>query len=115
MPLHEANDIISTFGEVLDQVKERRFDPEKQVTERKEKLGVRKSLILLANIQTVEYEEARREALRTFPTDPHLPKNLRLECASCLTNAKEWLGFNTSIGRRRNIKSGVQCSLTTWA
>ncbi len=81
MPLHEADDITSTFGEVLDQVKDRRFDPEKQVAERKEKLGVRKSLILLANIQAVEYEEARREALQTFPTDPHLPKNLRLECA----------------------------------
>lgn len=79
--LEEAEDISRTFDEVLAQVKERRFDPEKFATARKEKLGAKKSLILRANIQAVDYEERRREALLAMSSMPEFPKWLRPECA----------------------------------
>jgi superfamily II DNA or RNA helicase len=81
MALEEAEDISRTFDQVLAEVKERRFDPEKFAAARKEKLGARKSLILRTNIQAVDYEERRREALLAMPSMPQFPKWLRPECA----------------------------------
>lgn len=80
MPLQDAEDISVTFEEVLGQVNERKFDPEKLAEERKEKLGLRKTLILRANIQTVDYDEKRRTALLALPTAPELPRSLRPDC-----------------------------------
>lgn len=80
MLLPEAEDILVTFEEVLGQVKKGKFNPEKLAAERKEKLGSRKTLILRANIETVDYEEKRREALLALPSIPELPISLRPEC-----------------------------------
>jgi hypothetical protein len=79
--LAEAEDITRTFDSVLAEVKERRFDPEKFAAARKETLGARKSLILRANIQSLDYEEHRREALLAMPSMPEFPKSLRPECS----------------------------------
>lgn len=76
MPIDEAKDIIGTFDEVLDEVSHKTFDPAKRVAERKEKLGARKTLILRSNIQAVDYEEQRREALLSLPTEPERPAAL---------------------------------------
>lgn len=81
MPLSEAEVITNTFNEVLGEVRDGRFDPEKKAADRREQLGARKSLILRANIQTVDYEEERREALLALPTAPELPTSLRPECS----------------------------------
>ncbi|UZR28135.1 SNF2-related protein [Methylococcus mesophilus] len=76
MPIEDAKDIAGIFDEVLDEVKRKNFDPERKVVERKEKLGARKTLILRANIQAVDYEEQRREALLALPAEPDLPRCL---------------------------------------
>ena len=82
MSLLEADDITGTFEEVLGEVKERSFDPEnKRGADRKENLGARKSLLLRANIQVVDYEEARREALLALPVAPDIPRSLRPDCS----------------------------------
>jgi len=79
MPLREADDILKTFEKVLEQVQDRRFDPEKHPAANKEKLGQRKCLILRANIQALDYEERRREALLAVPSTLDMPGNLRPE------------------------------------
>ncbi len=76
MPLEEAKDIAGTFDEVLDEVKHKKFDPERQAAERKEKLGAKKTLILRSNIQAVDYDEQRREALLALPSEPEDPPGL---------------------------------------
>jgi hypothetical protein len=81
MPIAEAEDITHTFDEVLGEVNERKFDPAKRAADRKEKLGAKKSLILRANIESVDYEEGRRVALLTVPVAPELPLSLRPDCA----------------------------------
>ena len=79
MPVNEAKDITGIFDEVLDEVCHKKFNPEKHATERNEKLGAKKTLILRSNIQTVDYEEQRREALLALPAEPELPAYLSQE------------------------------------
>lgn len=76
MPLAEAKSIVDTFDEVMEEVKHKKFDPTKFDGKRAEKQGAKKTLILRANIQTLDYEEARREALLALPMEPDLPKSL---------------------------------------
>lgn len=90
--IEEAEDISRTFDDVLTEVKEQRFDPEKFASARQEKLGAKKSLILRANIQAVDYEERRREALLAMPSVPEFPKWLRPEC-SLLPHQAEGLAW----------------------
>lgn len=90
--VEEAEDITRTFDDVLTEVNERRFDPEKFVAERREKLGAKKSLILLSNIQAIDYEERRREALLALPATPEFPKRLRPDC-SLLPHQAEGLAW----------------------
>lgn len=76
MPVEEAKDIVGTFDEVLDEVTHKKFDPERKAEERKQKLGSKKTLILRSNIQTLDYEEQRRQALLALPTEPEVPHGL---------------------------------------
>lgn len=76
MPVEEAKNIIGTFDEVLGEVTHQTFNPERRAAERKEKLGAKKTLILRSNIQAVDYEEQRREALLALPVEPNLPRCL---------------------------------------
>jgi superfamily II DNA or RNA helicase len=78
LKLSEAEEILSVFDIAFTDIKRGNFDP----TNPKAgvpRSGSRKSLLLRANIGTVEYEERRQEALSTFPTEPRLPKSLRPE------------------------------------
>ena len=81
MALKEAQDILVTFDDVFDQVNKGEFDPDKLPTKDKTKSGVAKTLLLRANIEVVDYEEKRREALLTFSTRAELPTKLRPECS----------------------------------
>lgn len=92
IPVGEAEDITRTFDDVLTDVEARRFDPEKFATQQREKLGAKKSLILRANIQAVDYEEQRREALLALPQAPEFPQRLRPEC-SLLPHQAEGLAW----------------------
>lgn len=77
IPLREADTITSTFDEVFRQVNDRRFEPEKSSDRAGEKAGTRKNLILRPNILALEYEEKRRDILRSLSKDPQMPSNLR--------------------------------------
>lgn len=92
MPVNGAKDIAAIFDEVLDEVKNKEFDPELKAAERKEKLGARKTLILRANIQTVDYGEQRREALLALPAEPELPECLSADF-SLLPHQREGLAW----------------------
>ena len=69
----EAKRIVGTFGEVLGEVKERKFNP-KQRKPAGSKL--KKTLVLRPNIDTVDYEEKRSAALRVKEHAPRVPKSL---------------------------------------
>ena len=67
IPLAEARDILATIKGALEDIRQG-----KNPTERSERTGQptapRKTLILRPNIEAVDYEEARREALLALPS-----------------------------------------------
>jgi len=69
----EAQRIVNTFAEVLDEVNERKFAPEKRTPPGQK---TKKTLVLRANIESVDYEEKREAALRLKNHQPRVPKTL---------------------------------------
>ena len=78
--LDEAAVIVETFKHVFADLETGSFDPAKQNSAVKNTpVGPKKQLVLQSNIQSMEYEELRREALESVPMEPRLPKSIRLE------------------------------------
>jgi hypothetical protein len=76
--LDEATVIVETFSNVFKDIATGSFDPTKNRKAAKNTpVGQRKQLVLRANIQSLEYEELRREALESVPTEPRTPKSIR--------------------------------------
>lgn len=76
--VEEAKKIVTTFEDVFAAVNSGKpFDPEKRPS--RNDIGPKKQLVLRANIQALEYEEMRREALQSVPAEPRLPKSIRPE------------------------------------
>lgn len=73
MPVDEAKKITGTFDEVLEDVKKKEFDPEKR---KASKPAPRKTLVLKDNINTVEYDEQRRQALTVQASLPYIPQSI---------------------------------------
>lgn len=73
MPLAEAKKITRTFDEVLSDVKNKTFDPDKGEQQKSEP---KKTLVLRANIDTVDYDEQRRDALNASPVQLYEPRGL---------------------------------------
>ena len=71
----EAEVILETFSNVYDDVRQGTFDPTKPRSEGATR--PRKHLVIKANIQSIDYEEARRDILRNGPETPSLPAGLR--------------------------------------
>lgn len=69
----EASNIAGTFDEVLDDVKAKKFDPKKA---KPSKPIQRKTLILKDNINTIEYEENRRQAMNSSIGKPRISSAL---------------------------------------
>ena len=75
IPLREAETILQTFAEVMDDARQGTFDPTRtQRTGREDK-----RLLIKANIQGIDYEEARRDILNAYPKAPEYPGALRAE------------------------------------
>jgi hypothetical protein len=74
MPVHEAEAILRTFEEVDKDARAGRLDPEKGADGAARR--ARKQLVVKANIQSIDYGEARRDVLLDVPKSPHLPKGL---------------------------------------
>ncbi|QUN31577.1 restriction endonuclease [Cupriavidus sp. KK10] len=78
----EAKRIVTTFEDVFaDMESGKPFDPEKSRRPARNNIGPKKQLVLRANIEALEYEELRREALQSVPVEPKLPKSIRPEYA----------------------------------
>lgn len=77
MPIAEALHIGNTFAATFEDVQKGQFDPGKAPSGLNQGAGIRKSLILRANIESLDYEERRREALKAVPEHPTLPTSLR--------------------------------------
>jgi hypothetical protein len=75
MPVREAEFILRTFTAVDEDIGKQTFDPARP----RNQPGVRakKHLVIKANIQSIDYEEARRDILRAAPAAPNLPTALR--------------------------------------
>lgn len=72
MTLREALHLTATFEVVTQDVKEHQFDPEKKPAA----VGVKKSLVLRGNIDSVDYEDRRREALKSELIPAVIPMKL---------------------------------------
>ena len=84
----EATRIVGTFREVLDEVRERTFDPEKR---NRSVPKSKKTLVLRPNIDTVDYEERRATALRAKRHAPRVPRSLAPD-AKLLDHQQEGVG-----------------------
>lgn len=74
IPVNEAQSILKTFENAEASVANKTFDPQKQNAG--EKLNSKKHLVIKANIQSIDYEEARKDLLQ--PDDASvLPSALR--------------------------------------
>jgi SNF2-related domain/Restriction endonuclease/Helicase conserved C-terminal domain len=75
--LSDAKEIVSTFENLFSDLESgKQVDPENQRKRRSEQ-ATKKQLVLRANIQALEYEELRREALQSVPASPKLPQSIR--------------------------------------
>lgn len=79
--LPDAERVVETFEEVFKDLETRSFDPKKYTKRHTDNSGPKKQLVLRANIQAVEYEEMRREALQAVPATPKLPSSIRADYA----------------------------------
>jgi hypothetical protein len=77
--LKEAAGIAATFDDVFKDVAAGNFDPDKHKPAQQKRQGTAKSLILRANIQSLDYEEHRREALTNFSQVPEIPSALKAD------------------------------------
>ena len=73
MRVEEANRIAATFGEVLEDVRQGKFHPEKRSPAGSNE---RKTLVLRPNIEAVDYEERRADALRLSTRKPVVPRSI---------------------------------------
>ena len=76
LSLDTAENIITTFEAAFEDIGEGTFKPEKAESAAICPIGTKKSLILRSNIQSLDYEERRQEALLDVPMEPQVPKSL---------------------------------------
>jgi len=76
IPLREAEHILQTFEQALGDIAKGTFDPARQGNNTRNRRD-RTSLVIRANIQSVDYEEARRDILLAAPAGPRTPRSLR--------------------------------------
>jgi len=74
VPVRQAELILQTFSDVHDDVRKGTFDPGKPRNDPTPRSS--KHLVIKANIQSIDYEEARRDILLNRPETPSLPAGL---------------------------------------
>lgn len=78
--LTEAEVICKTFVDVMDDLGRQKGDPSGSTIWDAVANQRKKSLVLRPNIESIDYEEHRREALLAVSSAPRLPKSLRPDC-----------------------------------
>lgn len=77
----EAEHVLKTLDAALGDLKSGTFEEPRTTKVREPGRGRRPGLIIKANIQSIDYEEARREALQEYSRVPVLPKALKVSVA----------------------------------
>jgi hypothetical protein len=72
----EAEYILRTFEEALDDVERGAFRPEREANNIRRR-NDRPTLVIRANIRSIDYEEARRDVLLALPAGARLPRSLK--------------------------------------
>lgn len=91
--LDEAAVIVDTFQNVFKDLESGGFDPEKRYSSARNTAHQSKTqLILRANIEGLEYEELRKDALASFPAEPRMPRSIRSEY-SMMKHQREGLAW----------------------
>jgi hypothetical protein len=80
IPIADAKAIVHAFGQAYDAAEQGVLDPDKRPLEPSAQLAPRKTLILRPNIQSLDYDEQRRDALLSSLHSPVLPACLRSDC-----------------------------------
>jgi hypothetical protein len=76
--LGHAQRIVDGFDDLFKNMDAgKSIDPDEIERPVRADTGAKKQLMLRANIEALEYEEVRREALRAVPAEPRLPKSIR--------------------------------------
>jgi SNF2-related domain/Restriction endonuclease/Helicase conserved C-terminal domain len=75
VPVREAEFILRTFSDAYEDAQNQQFDPARPRNSAAPR--AKKHLVIKANIQSIDYEETRRDILRTIPDAPTLPAALR--------------------------------------
>lgn len=76
IPVKEAEHILQTFVEALGDIGKGTFDPRRERNETRSRRD-RTSLIIRANIRSIDYEEARLDILLALPAAPRSPRSLK--------------------------------------
>jgi Superfamily II DNA/RNA helicases, SNF2 family len=90
LPVREAERILEAFDTASERAKQGNFDPTKPTPTGPR--PNRPSLVIKANIQGIDYEEARRDILSVVPAEPEVPSSLKPE-ASLLAHQKYGLAW----------------------
>ncbi|MGC3965174.1 MAG: SNF2-related protein [Rhodocyclaceae bacterium] len=106
--IEEAKDIVMKFEAVFNDVEA--GSPPREPKEHKPRdQGSATQLILRANIQALDYEEQRRDALLSVPTQPKLPSSIRPEY-SLLPHQREgvaWLQHLYYLNADFQVRGGI--------
>jgi hypothetical protein len=79
LPIGEAKRILEAFDTVGEVVQKSEFDPSAAPKDKTSGSTAKKSPVIRANIQSVDYSEERRDALSSLAGDLVLPRTLRPE------------------------------------
>lgn len=77
----EAKNITQTFDQVFNELNNKTFKPENLTAKASEPIATKKTLILRANIETLDYNEQRRTALNTQTAPVEIPNSLNSSVA----------------------------------
>lgn len=77
IPVREAQHVIDTLTDALGDVKAGTFEENRTPKAHDSSRARRPGLIIKANIQSIDYEEARREVLQDYSRIPRLPNGLK--------------------------------------
>jgi hypothetical protein len=107
MALTEAGTILRTIEEVTEDVEKGMFDPEKPPTAKRN--VKRKQLVILPNIETLDYEEERKKTLVALPAEPRIPETIK-EGMFLLDHQKRglaWLQHLYNLRSRFHVRGAI--------
>lgn len=109
MPIADAEAIVQAFGQVYEEANKGTFEPANGPRDSGVRSAPRKTLILRPNIQSLDYDELRREALLAAPQSTTVPACLRNDYA-LLPHQSEglfWLQHLYALRNDQHVRGAV--------